>query len=491
MIKQQLIISLFIYCIVFGCTSPKKSTVDNTHPQNLPNIVYILADDLGYGDLGCYGQEKIETPNIDLLAKNGMLFRNHYAGSSVCAPSRSTFLTGLHTGNTAIRGNKPTKKFTEGQVPLPQESITIAELLKEKGYITGAFGKWGLGYPGSEGDPNNQGFDEFYGYNCQKEAHRYYPKHLWHNDKKVLLEGNDFNNKVTYSGDLIHQKALEFIDNHKSATFFLYYPNLVPHAELLLPEGDLLQKYRAKFGNEEAFINNKKGADYGSDKFNIARYASQPEPKATYAAMISLLDQQVGEVIAKLEEHDLLENTIVIFTSDNGPHTEGGAAPDFFNSNGGLRGVKRDLYEGGIKVPMIVRWDGVVPKASVSDHVSAFWDMMPTFSEIADLNFNHQIDGISIVPTLKGEKQSNHQHLYWEFHEKGGRQAIRQGHWKLVKLKAFSATDSIIELYNLDTDPYERNNLSEEYPAKVNELLLIMSDAHSPSTLFPKFDQHI
>lgn len=487
--RLHYLILLLVYSLFLGCTSPKKSTSQKQKATSAPNIVYILADDLGYGDLGCYGQEKIETPNIDLLAKKGMLFTNHYAGSSVCAPSRSTFLTGLHTGNTGIRGNKPTTQFEEGQVPLSTESITIGELLKEKGYKTAAFGKWGLGYPGSEGDPNQQGFDEFFGYNCQREAHRYFPKHLWHNDHKVMLKGNDFKNKVTYSGDVIHKKVLEFIDKNKDKPFFLYYPNLIPHAELLLPEGELMSKYRKKFGKEIPFINKKKGANYGDDDFNIARYSSQAAPKATYAAMVNLLDQQVGDVIAKLEEHHLMENTIVIFTSDNGPHTEAGAAPHFFNSNGGLRGLKRDLYEGGIRVPMIVRWDGVVPQESISDHVSAFWDMLPTFADLANVNINQKVDGISLVPTLKGEKQPTHDHLYWEFHEKGGKQALRQGNWKLVKLNVFNTLKTSIELYNLDADPYEENDLSNDYPSKVEELLKLMKNEHTPSVLFSNFDQ--
>lgn len=475
--------------LFMGCTSPKKSTDKNQKLNVPPNIVYILADDLGYGDLGCYGQEKIETPNIDLLAKKGMLFTNHYAGNSVCAPSRSTFLTGLHTGHTPIRGNKPTTEYNEGQVPISSESITIGELLKAKGYKTGAFGKWGLGYPGSEGDPNNQGFDEFFGYNCQREAHRYYPGHLWHNDKKVILKGNDTKNKITYSGDVIHEKVLEFIDKNKDNPFFLYYPNLIPHAELVLPEGDLLKKYRKKFGKEQAFVNPKKGSDYGDQDFKVSSYSSQPEPKATFAAMVSLLDQQVGDVIAKLEEHQLMENTVVIFTSDNGPHAAGGALPSFFNSNGGLRGKKRDLYEGGIRVPMIVRWDGVIPQESISDHVSAFWDMLPTFAELAKVNFNQKVDGISLVPTLKGEKQTTHHNLYWEFHEKGGRQALRKGNWKVVKLNVFNASKTTVELYNLDADPYEENDLSKEYPTKVEELLQEMNKEHTSSIIFSKFDK--
>ncbi|WP_240971080.1 arylsulfatase [Flammeovirga aprica] len=462
--------------------------MSNTSKDQPPNIVYILADDLGYGDLGCYGQEQIETPNIDLLAKNGMLFTNHYAGSSVCAPSRSTFLTGLHTGHTSIRGNKFAKEIGEGQVPLSTECLTVGELLKEKGYTTGAFGKWGLGYPGSEGDPNQLGFDVFYGYNCQRQAHRYYPQHLWHNDQKVALEGNDFTNKVTYSGDVIHQKVLEFIDENKDKPFFLYYPNLIPHAELLLPEGELMQKYSKKFGKEVGYVNHKKGSEYGDEDFMITRYSSQPEPRATYAAMVELLDRQVGEVIQKLEENGLMENTIVIFTSDNGPHTEAGADPQFFNSNGGLRGLKRDLYEGGIRVPMIVRWDGVVPKESKSDHVSAFWDMLPTFGEIAETNFNQQVDGISILPTLKGIKQPTHDYLYWEFHEQGGRQAVRQGNWKLLKQNTFNKEKTTIELFNLDEDPSEVNDLSDDYPGKVQHLLEIMDREHTPSKEFPKFD---
>ena len=305
--------------------------------QNRPNIVFILADDLGYGDLGVYGQTKIETPHIDRLAKNGLLFTDFYSGAPVCAPSRSALLTGQHTGHTYIRGNKEIQP--EGQEPLAENVVTFAEHLQQSGYRTGAFGKWGLGMVGTSGDPNRRGFDEFFGYNCQREAHRYYPNHLWHNDQRIELEGNNTADPQIYAPDLIQTRALAFIRAHSQEPFFLFVPTPLPHAELVVPEDSLFQKYKGRF-DETPF----KGSDYGAGA--PIGYSSQEEPRAAFAAMVARLDQHVGQIVEALKEEGLLDNTVIFFTSDNGAHQEGGADPVFFQSAGNLRGYKRDVYEG-------------------------------------------------------------------------------------------------------------------------------------------------
>ena len=453
------------------CNAQKNNVLD----KSKPNIIYILADDLGYGDLGCYGQEKFATPNIDKLAKQGMLFTQHYAGASVCAPSRSALMTGQHTGHTFIRGNKEVQP--EGQYPIPKTTFTIADLLKEKGYTTGAFGKWGLGSPGSDGDPLQQGFDTFYGYNCQKLAHNYYPYHLWDNDTKVLLTENEGIKKGQYAPDLIHKQALLFIEKNKKEPFFVYYASPLPHAELLAPEA-YMNKFMGKFEPEKAYI----GTD-GGKNFRNGDYASQPYTHAAFAAMIALLDDQVGEIVAKIKELGLEDNTIIIFTSDNGPHKEGGADPDYFNSNGSLRGYKRDLYEGGIRVPMIVKWKGEIAAGSKTDLISAFWDVMPTLAELTDAKINGAIDGVSFLPTLlhKGI-QKQHNYLYWEFHELNGRQAIRQANWKLIKYNV--NTNGKYQLYNLENDISETNDLALKMPEKVTELAKILESSRTESEVF-------
>lgn len=474
------IIGLILIVIILSACSNSQQKQKTTNPT--PNIIYILADDLGYGDLSCYGQSKFETPHLDKMAEEGMLFTQHYAGSTVCAPSRSVLLTGQHTGHTPIRGNK--EYDPEGQHPLSGNAYTLAELLKEAGYATGAFGKWGLGFVGTEGDPNNQGFDEFFGYNCQRQAHRYYPKHLWHNNLKVLLDGNDFKSTEVYSGDVIHEKALNFIENNKDQPFFMYYPNVIPHAELIMPEGELMNKYRGRY-EEKPHIENTPGANYGDVPFDVKYYCSQPEPRATFAAMVSLLDKQVGEVFAKLKELGIDENTIVMFSSDNGPHMEGGADPDFFNSNAGLRGFKRDLYEGGVRVPMIVRWPQKIKANSKTDHISAFWDVMPTFAQIADVTVPENIDGISFMPELLGNEQKQHDYMYWEFHEQGGKKAVRKGKWKAIKLNCFNEDQSTVELYDLSIDKEEKRNIAKDYPQIVKEMLDIMQKEHQEQVDFP------
>lgn len=443
-----------------------------------PNIVFILADDLGYGDLGVYGQQLIKTPHIDRLARQGMRFTEFYAGTSVCAPSRSSLLTGQHTGHTYIRGNKEIEP--EGQEPLADSVQSYAQLLQEAGYVTGAFGKWGLGMVGTSGAPDKKGFDRFFGYNCQRQSHRYYPTHLWDNDKKVILEGNDLAHKVHYAPKLIQQKTLQFIEEHQKEPFFLFIPTVLPHAELQGPEDEYYKMYENSF-EEHPY----KGNDYGSGA-TVAGYAGVEKPRATFAAMVSRMDAYVGEVLAKLDELGLTENTIIILSSDNGAHREGGADPVFFNSSGGLRGFKRDLYEGGIKTPFIVRWSEKVKAGTESAFIGAFWDVMPTLLDIAGAPKPHYTDGISFLPTLMGEAaQQEHAYLYWEFHEDGGRQAIRMGNWKGVRLQAAKNPGGAIELYNLLDDPKEEQDVAEDHPVIVRRISAYMEEAHRPSSLFP------
>jgi arylsulfatase A-like enzyme len=445
-----------------------------------PNIVFILADDLGYGDIGVNGQQLIRTPNINWLAKSGITFEQFYSGSTVCAPSRSALLTGQHTGHTYIRGNKAAQP--EGEEPLADSIVTIAEVLKHSGYKTAAFGKWGLGPVGSAGDPNKQGFDFFYGYNSQGLAHRYYPDHLWDNDKRIdLKENENFLQTKIYGPDLIQQKAIEFIHDQKDGQpFFLYLPYILPHAELLVPDDSIFQSYKGKFPETPYSGNN-----YGTSAIPDG-YTSQQYPHATFAAMVTRLDIYVGQILASLKEKGLDKNTLVIFSSDNGPHIEGGADPAFFKSNGIYKGVKRDLYEGGIHVPFIVYWPGVVKAGVSSNYTGAFWDVFPTFAAIAGASTFKSIDGISFLPTLNGKGiQRKHDYLYWEFHEKGGRQAIRKDNWKAIRLDVDLLPHGEVELYNLATDPGETKNVAKQFPAIAEELRLLIDQAHLPSQLFP------
>jgi len=474
---------LLIILILFGSISCKKTEQKSFDLP--PNVIFILADDLGYGDVGFLGQQYTETPNIDQLAADGMFFSHHYAGSTVCAPSRSALLTGLHTGHSPIRGNSEVQP--EGQFPMADTLMTLSKVFQEAGYATGAFGKWGLGMNETSGHPSKQGFDTFYGYLCQRYAHRYYPAYLWENQEKVALPGNDWTNKVTYAPDVIQAKTLEFIDQNRSKPFFLFMPIVLPHAELAVPDDEIFQKYRNKFGDEIPHLGSK-GADYGPE-MNIPAYQSQPYPHATHAAMVERIDKIVGEVVAKLEALGLTENTLIIFSSDNGPHREGGADPDFFDSNGIFRGYKRDLYEGGIRVPTIVKWPGKVKAGSTSNHVSAFWDWLPTFADLVGKSGPSEIDGISLLPTLMGEKeQSKHDHLYWEFHELGGRQAVQKDGWKLVKYQVKDAEKMTVELFNLSVDPGETQNLSQENPEKVAEFEELIRKAHRPNPVFRLFE---
>jgi len=428
-----------------------------------PNIIFILADDLGYGDVSCYGQKRFATPHIDRLAAEGLRWTQHYAGATVCAPSRCSLMTGLHGGHAYIRGNREVQP--EGQAPLEAEAVTVAEGLRRAGYVTGGFGKWGLGPVGSEGDPNRQGFDEWFGYNCQRQAHSYYPDHLWHNDRKVVLEGNRDGGQQTYSQDLIAEKALAFIRRHKDRPFFCHIPFTIPHAAMQVPE-DWLARFRGKWPEPPV---------------TGGHYARQEAPRAAFAAMVTRMDADVGRILDLLAELGIDERTLVIFTSDNGPHKEGGHDPDFFDSNGPLRGYKRDLYEGGIRVPFVARWPGRIGPGRVTDHVAAFWDFLPTAWELAGLQPPEDIDGISYVPTLLGGEQRPHEYLYWEFHEQGRKQAVRMGDWKAVYLVAADR----FELYNLAEDLAETHNVAEQHPQIAARMRRIMRQAHRPSALFP------
>lgn len=449
-----------------------------------PNIIYILADDLGYGDISSYGQKKFSTPNLDAMVANGMKFTQHYSGTSVCAPSRSSLMTGQHTGHTHIRGNK--ELGTEGQEPLIGSSITIAEVMKEAGYVTGAFGKWGLGFVTTEGGATHQGFDEFFGYNCQRMSHRYYPTHVWHNEEKVMLKGNDWTHKVTYAPDVIQEKTLEFIEHNSDKPFFAYVPIILPHAEMIAPEDPIFEKYKGKY---EETPHTEESDNYTSDygpNMTPKHYCPQPTPHAAFAAMVDRLDMYVGQIVAKVNELGIAENTIIMFASDNGPHGEGGADPKFFNSAGGLKGMKRDLYEGGIRSPFIAVWPAKIKAGSTSDHISAFWDVMPTIADLGGVKTPTQSDGVSFLPTLLGsESQKNHEYLYWEFHGKEGRQAVRKGKWKAVAYRIENPKKATFELFDLDKDPSESHDIASQYPEVVKEMKEIISESHVESEIFP------
>ena len=474
--------------------------------NNKPNIIYILADDLGYGELSVYGQKIIETPHIDALANDGMLFTDHYSGSPVCAPSRSVFMTGQHTGHTPIRGNDEWKErgdtwnyqamfddpFLEGQRPIPDSTITIAEVLKSAGYSTGMVGKWGLGAPTTEGLPNKQGFDFFYGYNCQRQAHTLYPMHLWRNDERHILKNKnvpphanleddaDRNDPLSYADfelidyapELMHNEALKFIEKNKNVPFFLYYASPLPHVPLQAPKR-WVDYYRSKIGVEEPYTGKS--------------YFPNLTPRATYAAMISYLDEQVGDLIKKLKDMGQYENTLIIFTSDNGPTYTGGADTPFFDSARPFKTeygwAKGFVHEGGIRVPMIASWPGRIKKGSRSNHISAFQDMMPTFCDIIGVPIPNNTDGISLKPTLFGENQSNtHEYLYWEFPAYKGQQAVRMGKWKAIRRNIFDGNMEI-ELYDLESDYKEQNNIASAHPEIIIKIQNFMADSHTKSHL--------
>lgn len=434
--------------------------------EKMPNIIFILADDLGIGDLGCYGQRYIKTPTIDSLAANGLNFLRHYAGCTVSAPSRCSLLTGKHTGNSFIRGNKSVK-LKSGEkfdYPLKDEEITLAEILKSKNYKTACVGKWGLGGIGSEGHPNNQGFDYFFGYLGQADAHRYYPKYLFENSNKINLDGK------VYSHDMIMEKAFDFINENSDRPFFLYLTPTIPHADLSVPDKEL-GIYENMFFEKE---------------YKGGGYIKQDKPKATYAAMVSKLDTDVKKILQILKEKGIIDNTIVVFTSDNGAHAEGGHDPYYFNSNGGFRGIKRDMYEGGIRTPFILSWPDTIKEKKVTYHISAFWDFLPTVCDLLNIKCPYNVDGISFLPTITGNgKQKKHDYLYWEFHEQNGKQAVLANNWKLIRFNANNPNSYRYELYNLDSDPTERYNVYLQYQKKANKLIEYIDNAHIKNIHYP------
>ena len=401
-----------------------------------PNIIYIMADDLGYGHLGCYGQKEIKTPNVDRMAVEGIRLTDHYAGSAVCAPSRSVLLTGLHTGHCFVRGNRPLP--VEGNVPIPAHSQTFGKVMQSAGYKTACIGKWGLGYPGSTGDPTKQGFDHWFGYNCQRQAHSYYPTHLWRNDKKVMLR-NTRGAKKDYSHDLMTLEALKFIRDSYKKPFLLYIPYTIPHAAFQVPD---LGVYADKAGWSGT--------------------------KKAIAAMITRMHRDVGTILKLVKKLGIDDNTLVIFTSDNG--SAGGGLHELFKGSGPLRGKKGSLYEGGIRAPFVARWPGKIAKGAVSAHRSAFWDMLPTFAELGGAKVTKETDGISMVPTLLGRKQKEHEYLYWEF---GKSKAVRMGKWK-----ALAAARGKLALYDLDKDIGETTDLSASHPELVKRIKTIMAESH-------------
>lgn len=457
---------LFVCLTVCLLLSNSINSVKGGDKENLPNIIFIMADDLGYGDLGCYGQKKIGTPNIDRLAKEGIRFTDFYAGSTVCAPSRCVLMTGYHTGHCYIRGN--------GKDNLRPADVTVAEVLSDAGYTTGMFGKWGLGHEGSTGLPTKQGFDEFFGYLDQHHAHNYYPTFLIDGDKRFPLDNVPMTegkwgqgvakDKNSYSHDLIMSRALSFVDQNHTKPFFLYLPITIPHA------------------NNEAKAKGMEIPDFGefADK-------DWPEPQKGLAAMITKMDRDVGRLMDKLDDHGIADNTILFFTSDNGPHREGGNDPDFQNSNGPLNGIKRALTDGGIRVPLIVRWPDKIAAGRTSSLISASWDVLPTLAEAANVRDSvpTDCDGISFLPTLTGERpQREHDNLFWVFFEQKGARAIRKGKWKAVQ----QPINSPIRLYDLSRDIGEQNDLAGQFPEVVAELDADMIREYTPAPRwqFPK-----
>jgi len=461
--------------------------------QRQPNIVFILADDLGYGDLGSYGQKLIRTPHLDQLAAEGMRLTQHYSGNTVCATSRCVLMTGKHPGRAFVRSNQEVKP--EGQLPLPANEVTLGKLLQSQGYVTGAFGKWGLGGPESTGQPLNQGIDRFFGYNCQRHAHSYYPSYLWSDREHFLLsndppidghaqlpEGADPNDPRSYdifkgqdyAPDRIVEQALEFVRAHQDRPFFLYYPSVIPHLALHVPDEELKQ-YTDLGWNDPPYP--------GSPPRS---YTPHFTPRAAYAAMISKLDSNVGTLLGLLDQLNLANDTIVIFSSDNGAICGWEREPKFFNSTGGLRGIKGSLYEGGVRVPGIVRWPGKVAAGSVNDRVSGFEDWLPTLLEMigAQDAIPGDIDGISMAATLLGGSQEPRPYLYREFPSYGGQQSIRVGDWKAVRQEMLSGNMQI-ELYNLADDFSESRDVASEHPEIVAKLDKLMLEVRVPSAEFP------
>jgi arylsulfatase A-like enzyme len=452
-----------------------------------PNIVLIMADDLGYGDLGCYGQKLITTPRIDELAREGVRFTDFHCGAPVCAPSRCVLMTGKHLGHAAIRNNRQLTKqrFPElrqkygwgefsGNEPLPAEEVTVAELLKAHGYATGAIGKWGLGNCGTTGDPNRHGFDLFYGFPEQTQPHNHYPAYLWRNDKKEPLPGNDGKSATgqTYAQDRVTEEALKFLKEHKGEPFFLYLPFTIPHLSIQVPDTSLAQ-YKGKIPE----------APY---KHTTPGYFEHPTPRAAYAAMITHMDTAIGNVLDELRSLGIEKNTLVLFTSDNGPPWErlGGTDSDFFKSAGPLRGRKGSAFEGGIREPFIAYWSGRIAGGRESNYIGGFQDILPTLCDLAHIEKPTNIDGVSILPTLLADdKQPQHKYLYWEF-SSGGQQSVRAGKWKIIR-SGVDTGDPPFELYDLSRDIGEQHNVAAEHPDVVAQLAQYAKEAHAPSKLFP------
>lgn len=470
-----------------------KTTRAPHQPDKPLNVVFVLADDLGYRELGCFGQQKIRTPHLDQLAARGMKLTQHYSGNAVCAPSRCVLMTGKHPGHAWIRNNSEAQP--EGQLPIPAAEVTLAEVLKSHGYVTGAFGKWGLGGPGTQGDPINQGFAEFFGYNCQRHAHSYYPDYLWQNSTRIPLEnrppvpghaklapGADPANPdsyapfqgADYAPDRIRDAAISFIREHQQQPFFLYYPSTLPHVALHIPDAEL-KPYHALGWNDPPFTAARGG------------YTPHFTPRAAYAAMISRLDSDVGAIMAELDRLGLSSRTLVIFTADNGTtHLQEEVDVSFFNSVGDLRGLKGSLYEGGVRVPTIVQLPGVVPEGSESSFVSGFEDWLPTIAELCGVAPAQlpQVDGISLLPTLQGRSQSERPYLYREFPGYGGQQSMRRGDWKLVR-QQLTKNRTTPELYNLREDPNETTDVATNHPQLVEQLSQLIQRERTPSQLFP------
>jgi len=429
-----------------------------------PNIIFILADDLGYGNISCFNPKSpISTPNIDKLAKEGTKFTNFYAGNTVCAPSRAALMTGKHMGHAYIRGN--------GNVSLREQDTTMAQSLQSAGYATGMFGKWGLGLENEPGAPQLKGFDSFYGYLLQRHAHHYYTDYLYEVKNRQLKKVSIDSNK--YVQDLVMENALGFIKENSAKPFFLYLSTTLPHAELRVPD-NLMKKFQnsdgsSKYPPENPFL--RKGTSY----------SSQAQPHAAFAAMMYRLDQDVARIVKQVKDLGLENDTYIFFTSDNGPHEEGGGDPAFFNSSAEFRGVKRDLYEGGIRVPLIVKAPGKVPVGKTREDIWAFWDILPTIGSLTGSIMPNNIDGISFAPALTGKTQKQHDYLYWQFNETGTlKEAVRQGNWKLIRFKEKGKAE-ILELYDLSIDKAEKNNIASSNYAKVKSLRAIMQQAKSPS----------
>ncbi len=473
--------TVFVLLICFtSCKETPKAEIASNE-EDKPNIVFILVDDMGYGDLGCYGQKTITSPNIDKMASEGMLFTQHYAGSTVCAPSRASLLTGKHTGHTSVRGNSP-----EGQL-LEDNEITIAELLNAKGYKSAVIGKWGVGNHPEPNDPARNGFEHAYGYVNMWHAHNFYPEFLYRNGVKEILKGNetdwsyDYEKgmkegtgvakvKETYAIDKLQEDALKFITDNKENPFFLYYCLNIPHAN-----------------NEAGYFTGD-----GMEVPNYGEFEGKnwPNQEKGFASTIRIIDNSVAEIEAKLKELGIADNTIVVFVSDNGPHNEGGHVSKYFDSNGIYRGDKRDLYEGGIRVPLIVKWPAKIKAGSVANNPVASWDFLATFADIVKAAVPKDTDGISFLPTLLGKttEQKQHEYLYWAFYELGGRQAIRVGDWKFIKLNVRDKSIPVVEeLYNINEDPSELKNVASQFPDKVKELQVLMEKAHSEHNLLSLF----